>query len=255
MKKTIYTLICLFSLIFVVGCSSDNDSNSMKFPEDSGSSEFMSIPTEGPYARRTADWKIYNNAEELISDADLIFIGKVTDIEFQVLDITNSLPVSESTPDYAKELYTIYSVDVITSYKGDTTNISKVRVMGGMVDYKVDEQLEIMNRGESFKRDLGIPIWDNFYKAQCNEDEYYLFVLCQFDTGYPTILNLEQAVYNLKWPTKKHTVGSNTNVYYSGDKDEYNNPLISAFDIISAFGTDYLETFYQNWSDGKYTDE
>lgn len=249
MKKLTFMVAVLILIVSFGGCSSQHD----VFPE-SGTSDYEEIP-EGPYVRRIADWHIYDSADNLIDDADIVFTGKIVDIEFQVLDITNSLPASESTPDYAKELYTIYSVEVAEVYKGEADGNMKVRVMGGMVNYKVEEQLEVMNEGQSFNRELGISIWDEFYKAQCTIDEYYLFVLKQFDTGYPTILNVEQSIYSLTEPTKKHAIGNSEKVYYSGKVDKNNNPLISAYDVISAFGSNRAKEFCNDWKAGKYSSE
>lgn len=248
MKKTICIVMCFVFVFAFGGCSENKD---VIFPE-SGNSCYSAIPENGTYAKRTADWEIYNNAKELISAADLVFIGKITGIEFQILDITNALPVSESTAESDKELYTVYSVDVVTPLKGNSSDVSKVRMMGGMVDYKVDEQLKVMNDGESFHRELGIPIWDEFYKTQCENGQYYLFALKQFETGYPTILNLAQSVYHMDEPTRKNTIGNTAQVYYSGSEDENGTPMISAYDIISEFGSKELESFCQNWKAGKY---
>lgn len=250
MKKTICVFMCLLFVSVCIGCSGNN---SISFPE-SGKSDYIAIP-EGPYTCRKADWEVYNDAEKLISAADIVFIGKITGIEFQVLDITNGLPPSESTPEQERELYTIYSVEVITSYKGETNDISKVRVMGGMVDYNVDEQINAMNEGQAFRRESGIPIWDHFYKVQCENNKCYLFVLKQFGTGYPTILNLEQSVYNMEEPTRKHVIGISDTVYYSGKKDKAGRPIISAHDIISAFGSEKLKSFYKSWEEGKYNNK
>ena len=36
---------------------------------------------DGPYVFASADWPIYDNAEALVENADLVFIGKITDID------------------------------------------------------------------------------------------------------------------------------------------------------------------------------
>lgn len=207
---------------------------------------------DGPYVITSADWPIYSNAEILTDVADLVFIGRITGIEFQALDSTNALPITESTSDYARTLYTIYNVEILTTYKGVTTNDIKIRVMGGMVEYEIDYQLQVMEDGKTYARDNGIPIWDGYQKVQCEIGQSYLFILKQFDTGYPTIINLEQAVYNLDNPSQKRAIGNNDTEYYSGEKDEYNNPLISVNDIISVFGKDALNSFNEKWASGAY---
>ncbi len=213
--------------------------------------ERVELP-EGPYVITTSDWQLYSNAKDLINNADLVFIGKITDIDFQVLDSSNALPVSETTPNYARQLYTIYTVEISQTYKGDTTDITKIRVMGGAVDYNIDTQLEVMENGNAFGKENGIPILDNYYKAQCKIENSYLFTLRQFETGYPTIMNVDQSVFDLNEPTRKQTIGNNPNVYYSGSKDEYNCPLISAKDVIMEFGKKEWTSFNEKWEQGVY---
>ena len=216
--------------------------------------ERVELP-EGPYVLTTSDWPLYSSAKDLIDNADLVFIGKITGIDFEVLDSSTALPVSENTPNYARQLYTIYTVEISQTYKGDTTDVTKIRVMGGVVDYNIDTQLEIMENGNALGKENGIPILDNYYKVQCNIGNSYLFTLRQFETGYPTIMNVDQSVFDLNEPTRKQTIGNNPNVYYSGSKDEYNCPLISAKDIIMEFGKKEWNAFNERWEQGVYSSD
>ena len=208
---------------------------------------------DGPYVFASADWQIYDSAEALVENADLVFIGKITDIDFQVLDLSNALPVSEKTPDYNRQLYTIYTVEISDTYKGDTTDVTKVRVSGGLVDYKVDEQLSVMEREKAFLREKGIPILKNYHKVKCSIGNSYLFVLKQFETGHPTIMNVDQSIFDLSEPTRKQTVGDNYNVYYVGSKDEDDRPLISAKDVIYEYGRKEWKSFNDKWKKGEYS--
>jgi len=252
MKKIVILFLCIILLCSLPACDDQDKSKEKANTTSNTNNSQVSLP-EGPYAIRSADWPVYSDAEDLINAADIVFVGKITNIEFQVLDSSNALPVSESTSDYARTLYTIYTVEISTTYKGDTDDISKIRVMGGMVDYEIENQLKVMEEGKTFARENGIPIWDNYYKVQCSLGSSYLFVLRQFETGYPTIVNLDQAVFGLEEPTLKNTIGNNSTVYYSGQQDEKGNPLISAHDIISSFGTTELNSFYEKWNKGEYT--
>ncbi len=251
MKKVICLLVACILVISITSCQKTSTNG---FPETGVPFEVIGIP-DGPYTQISADWDIYNDATDLIAASDMVFIGEITDIKFDVLDATTALPASESTPDYARNLYTLFDVNILETYKGDTTNVKQVRMMGGMVDYNVEEQLNVMNEGRAFKRELGIPVWEDFYKRQYQTNTCYLFVVRQYETGCPTIINLEQAIYGLNEPTRKNTLGSNNNVYYTGDTDEYNNPLISAYDIISEFGNVKANAFYADWSSGKYSSQ
>ena len=198
---------------------------------------------EGPYVQQSGeDWHVYNKASDLIESADLVFVGKITGIDFQVLDNRTALPPSVDTPDIARQLYTVYNVEVITSYKGDTSNITNIRVSGGMVDYRVEEQLEIMERDKALGWEIGIPIWQSYKKTQCAIGEYCLFALCRFETGAPTILNPWQSIYKLDDPSKKQGIGS---------KDNYSS-MLSAKDIIKEFGFGKWIAFYTQWKNGAY---
>ena len=127
--------------------------------------------------------------------------------------------------------------------------------MGGVVDYNIDTQLEVMEIGNAFGKENGIPILDNYYKVQCKIGNSYLFTLRQFETGYPTIMNVDQSVFDLNDPTRKQTIGNNPNVYYSGSKDEYNCPLISAKDVIMEFGKKEWNAFNEKWEQGVYSSD
>lgn len=240
---------CLSLLVIAIFVMYDRSPSIVTPPTENGE-----LP-EGLYTLISADWHIYSGAKDLIDNADLVFIGKITDIDFQVLDWSSALPVSDDTPDFSRRLYTIYTVEISDTYKGDTTYVTKIRVMGGLVNYKVDEQLSVMESGKAFLKENGIPIWENYHKVQCSIGNSYLFALRQFETGYPTIMNVDQSVFDLRDPTRKQTIGNNPNVYYSGSKDEHGQPLISAKDVIMEFGTKKWASFNGKWKQGAYSSQ
>ena len=206
---------------------------------------------EVKYSSMSADWPMYSNSQELIDSANVVYIGKVTDISFHVLDATNATPATDATPVRHRELYTIYDVEITQSYKGENSGTSKIRIMGGLENYKVDQQVQLMVQKDIYDKDFGIPIWGDTNKTKCEIGQTYLFVLYQFETGLPTILNLEQSVFGLDDPTKKQTIGNNDKDYYSGDVDEFGKPLISVKDILTTFGQDKWDEFYKQWESSK----
>ena len=249
MKKIVCIMLLTLMFTFLFSCSNANE-----LPD--GTFELVDqqlFETDGPYSFQSADWQIYKNAEELIDASDMVFVGRVVGIDFQALDSSTALPVSESTSDHARALYTVYSVEVITSYKGSPASVQKVRVMGGMVGYEVERQLAVMEEGKVFAREYGIPIWDRYQKTQCNIGESFLFALKQFESGYPTVINFEQAIFDLEDPTQKKSIGNSSKIYYSGKKDENGNPLISVKDVISEFGRSEWKAFNEKWSNGEFS--
>ena len=56
---------------------------------------------------RDRDWPIYKDVTELTEAANVILLGKVTDISFQVLDDRTARPPSEETEEWNRSLNTI----------------------------------------------------------------------------------------------------------------------------------------------------
>lgn len=240
MKKICIILSFVFACAFFA-CS---DKESVQIVE-------MQFP-EGHYTVMGADWPIYGSAKELTDFSDLVFAGEVTGIDFEILDSSGE-PYTESAPQYSRNLCTVYTVAVHTLYKGDAEKTVKVRVMGGMPGYREKEQLEAIKSAEAGIDSEMIPVMNNYPKVQCNIGEYYLFVLCQFETGCPTIVNVDQSIFQLKEPTKKNTIGFLNKDYYFGNKDAFGRPLISAEDVISCFGVDELMIFQKAFKNGEFS--
>ncbi len=245
MKQFLIFLLCFLLTLTVVSCSTETKHTSINYPE-SGQSRYMEIP-EGLYAKMVADWPIYH-IDDLVQTADIVLIGRVKSIEFRVLDMRTALPPTESTPAYAKDLYTIYHLDVLNIYKGDVEKSVSIRISGGMVGYRENEQLDLL---QDYGMSDIIPVWDAQYMVQCAIGESYLFVLKQFETGLPTMINLTQTVYVLDEPTRMNTVDDSEKVWYSGD-DGARGYSMSAVDVISFFGDKHLKEFEQNWVNGLY---
>ncbi|NLO10245.1 MAG: hypothetical protein GX129_10330 [Clostridiales bacterium] len=172
------------------------------------------------YKSMSADWPVYEDVEKLVKAGNVILLGRVTDISFQVLDDRTGKPPSGETNEVDRSLYTIYDLDVITSYKGDPSDTTKIRVLGGLERMYLEEQLKVLEEEE--QKDILI------IKGKPNIliDETYLFVLYQYEESMPTLVNMEQGVYQIEDPLKKD--------WYS---------FVSAKEIISYFGEDKWEEF------------
>ena len=159
-----------------------------------------SVAYEVDYNTMSADWPIYKDVTELTEAANVILLGKVTDISFQVLDDRTTRPPSEETEEWNRSLNTIYDVDVITSYKGDSLENIKVRMLGGQKGVRVEEQLSAL--GEDAEN--GIPIMEGMPEIKIGET--YLFVLYQYKDTMPTLVNVGQGVYELHDPLAKTNI-------------------------------------------------
>lgn len=143
------------------------------------------------------DWRAFSSAEELVKNNDIIVSGKVTDISFAMIDSHLGTVVDADLKDSEVELCTIYEIDVITPYKGCSEEKIRFRMQGGLKDYKVDEQIEVLKEYDCHK--IGILT----HPPKIEEGEEYLFVLHQFEDSLPCIIYPGQTALPLKEPDEK----------------------------------------------------
>jgi len=199
------------------------------------------VQVDEQYKIMNAIYQSYIDVQELEEEANVIFTGKVTGVSFQLLD-GDALPLTSEEKDWMS-LYTIYDIDVYTIYKGAEYSPKQVRVWGGIQDFMVEEQLAVMGKAA----ENGIPI----FSAQGPEikiGESYLFVMFQYETGLPTILNHEQSFFNLNNPFKEDrevVTGEKADLVF--EKYGRYPASITAKDIISEFGKEKWDEFWTQW--------
>ncbi len=248
MKKRIWIwgIICLVALS---ACSNKEKEPSYSITDETSYSPTdesnYSSTNELNYSIMNADWPAYFSTQELVHAANVVFTGKITDISFEVLGL-NALPATEETEERHRHLHTVYTVETIDQYKGNVEETVQVRIIGGIKDYKTDEQMSVLNET---KREMGIPIVTGSVPYTIGDT--YLFVLYQFETGAPTVLNLDQSVYSLNDPFNKQKSGVKAfrepAKYYAESVDESGSGIISAMDIIRTFGEDKWDSFWTKW--------
>lgn len=213
-------VLLVVAVLILASCSAgQNPSNKNALVADTGMNG-SSLAYEVDYNTMSADWPIYKDVTELTEAADAILLGKVTGISFQVLDDRTARPPSDETEEWNRSLNTIYDIDVITSYKGDSLKNIKVRMLGGQKAVFVEEQLAAL--GEDAEN--GIPILEGMPEIKIGET--YLFVLYQYKDTMPTLVNVGQGAYEIHDPLAK---------------DQYS--FVSPKDIISYFGQDKWDEF------------
>ena len=182
------------------------------------------VTKEVQYSYMEALYRPFKNVQELVESADIVYIGKVTGISFQMLDLTTALPPTKDTEDRHIKLHTIYDIDVEIAYKGYESKQSKIRMLGGIMNYCIEEQLEIL---KEYSQE-GILVMEEEVNLEIGE--IYLVTLCDFGTGIiPTNMFPDQSIYNLHDPFEKHTKN------------------ITAKDVISTFGQDKWDEFWTQW--------
>jgi len=178
------------------------------------------------YNNLKQDWNFYRNAEELLNESNMVFVGTVKGFSFEIVDTLTFDKPNESTEKHHKTLYTLYDIDVKATYMGDASDSVQMRSMGGIKGIRVKEQYDLIKEYDAYgNTDEGvfIPISPDFLKIGLEVGETYLFVLRQYE-DYPLILL------------------SNIQSIYPLDKPAENNP-ITIQDIISYFGEDKWDDF------------
>lgn len=221
MKIKALTISFLMTAALLSGCSADSESLSKDL---SVSSSVNSISENNiTYNYSHSDYYVYENPEELISAADIVLTGKVTDISFKMLDYVTALPPTEETEERYIKLCTIYTVDVISTYKGNVSESINIRVAGGLKDKYLDKQLRVLGEraSEGITVTMGMP--------EIEIGETYLFSLAVFEGTDPCLMNIDQGVICV----------SDLNSAVAKDKYGY----VSAKDIISNFGNEKWTAF------------
>ncbi|MBD5158526.1 MAG: hypothetical protein HDT13_12935 [Butyrivibrio sp.] len=217
-------MICFFVVIMLSGCSGktdmQNDSTSVVAQETTLSLGEMNVQ----YMDMYADWPAYKNADELLNAGNIVVIGKVTGISFQVLDMQTGLPPTEDSEQRYCCLHAIYDVEVNTSYKGNTDGKLQFAVEGGIKEKYLEEQLAAIAGYDEEK----IPVMAGM--PEKNIGDTYLFVLYQYEDAIPTLVNPEQGIYKIDDPL---------------EKDIYS--YVSPKEIISYFGEDEWTAFISEY--------
>lgn len=192
-------VIAVFAAVFVgiklIGSHRLNDNDTpLNGSEDETKN---SAETSVQYGSIEVDWLVYSSAKEIVEHGDIIVSGRVTDISFAMLDKYTGTVVDTNLKDSEAELCTIYHVDVITPYKGCSEEKLQIRMVGGLKDYLVDEQIEVLKEHGG----NAINILSDPPKIELGEE--YLFVLAQFEGTLPCIINSMQTAFPLNDRTSK----------------------------------------------------
>ena len=189
------------------------------------------------YGGTEVQWMTWRNAEDLIDRRDYVIIGKITGISFRVLDGNNGLPLREDWREYYKKqygvelepwqlvkLHTFYDVEVLTAYKGKPSKTIQMNVMGGLRDYRAEEQLALL---KEYDIDV-IVLWEEYPRLEIGES--YLLLMKQSEAPWAVLGNPYQCLFDLRESLETAKRG------------------ISARDIISVFGEEEWKVFEAQWA-------
>lgn len=136
------------------------------------------IPPEGLFDKIILrEWEFYSRADSLISEAEYIYEGEVTDITYEVSNDLND-----------KEVVTVYTISVNENYKGETPDETYV-VRGGVVQEDIDKWEHLATETEGAAVDIGS------YITLEKGKEYVFLIGLRDESGYDKIVNPTQFAF------------------------------------------------------------
>lgn len=189
------------TVIFAASCSrSLNDS----YPRDLNR---LDSDTDYPVLDLVPDWPSYKTSDKIVKAASNIYSGKVSEISFAIVDMkTGRIDEDPESSSTSRMLYTVYTVEVNKSYKGENPGIIKIRKIGGIDRYKVKEQYDLMKKSGMMEKYSGIPI--------CNDDcslavgSTYLFCTSRTVGDFDFIINPTQFAHSISSNNAKAIINS-----------------------------------------------
>lgn len=219
--------VSVATLLSTIYTRSDRDNRNDPSAGTQGGDAAISFdPNNVSFTGISADWPYYPDTESLIDRSNTVVLGTVTGISFQLLDIRTARPITKETKESDVQLYTLYDIEIMEQYKGDLGTHTQVRVLGGLRDQYLEEQVSVLGDRAAY----GIPCMEGI--PEINMGGTYLFVLYQYEDTAPTLLNPTQSVFSYSSP------GTAT-------------PEISLQSIVSYFGEGEWEQLQERLGYGK----
>ncbi len=143
------------------------------------------------------DWPLYSTGEELVGASTNVFLGKVTDISFEIIDYeTGIADRSFNLNSNSRMLYTIYSVEVVDNYKGETHKPVQISVWGGIAGYNEELQYKLLKDSGLSNEYSSIPIIEE-RKYDLKSGENYIFCTVKMAGEYYLVVNPTQFAFEL----------------------------------------------------------
>lgn len=183
--KNVVAVFMMTLLLWTTGCSAEQS----EVADNEHDTHVTKVNVV--YQTISPDWPLYGSADELIDACDKVVLGTVTDISFQMIDIRTGKEAEEEVEESYCYLYTVYDIDVIETYKGQSSQTEQVRVIGGVEGDYETEQVAALREQEQ----PTIFVLED--SVRLNEGETYLFMLAEYNDAIPTIVNVVQGIYDI----------------------------------------------------------
>ena len=193
--KKIGLCFCAIALAAVVmtGCT---HSLSTEVPDDlKNEIQASTFPTVSVHV----SYPSYSSADEIVDAATNIYVGTVKEITFEVIDTkTGKDDHSQESLSASRMFYTVYTVSVTESVKGDNPSEIKIRRVGGIVGYREDVQYDKLVSSGLTEQYNGIPVISETEDV-CSlaVGNKYLFCTSRDGGDSDSVISLTQFAYRI----------------------------------------------------------
>lgn len=143
-----------------------------------------------------ASYPVYNTAEEIADAATNIYAGTVKDISFEVIDTkTGKTDNSSDSLSTSRMLYTVYTISVSDSVKGDNPEEIRICTLGGIAGYNEEAQFSKLRSSGLITKYNGIPITES--KCSLAVGSKYLFCTSRTVGDYDFVVNSTQFAHRM----------------------------------------------------------
>lgn len=204
MKKGLI-ILCVM-LLFVIATAGCKENNSMSQDGTKSTESFNQTESSesGGDNRQDGvritdlhiDWPYYAALDSLTAAASNIFEGKVTNVFFDVVNLSTGESANELDDPRSCMLYTVYEVEIINTYKGVNDGKAYIKVEGGIQGFKEAEQCQVMQNAGVFDENLGIVVSESFEPLTVGDT--YLFLTNKRASTYHTIINDTQFAFRIE---------------------------------------------------------
>ena len=160
------------------------------------------------------DWPYYNTADDLLEKASDVFEGKIVNIFFKTIDTVTGKVTDSVNEDTDIWLYTVYEIETTQVYKGDNSGKKYISIIGGMPNFKENEQIQIMEKCGILDDNHSIPVLTN--RKTLDIGSSYLFVACDLGGEYLYAANIDQFAFEID---KSGTVDKTASPNFANIKD------------------------------------
>ena len=168
-------------------------SNPTTFSTVPPASATNSTTSDPKYVTIHADWPQYATVPALVDAVTEVFTGKVIDISFKVLDEKTLQVVNAPVEDAQVLLYTIYEIEVMDTYKGNSVERQYIAIGGGIPGYNVSAQIQALKDCGVYDKNPYIPMMAEHRAFELGVE--YLFAASDLGVGYLLIPNPEQCAF------------------------------------------------------------